>query len=86
MLYPVCPTCGRLLADIEVEFSEKYNKILAKGLHSPSGITMNDKKGGSKKDSEDKNEMDKLFNEYRIKKYCCKMRLISYFDHVKYII
>ena len=31
-------------------------------------------------------EMEKLFNEYHIKKYCCKMRLISYFDHVKYII
>jgi DNA-directed RNA polymerase subunit N (RpoN/RPB10) len=78
MLYPVCPTCGRLLADIEVEFTEKYNKL-----------THNDKKvGGSKKEVEDKTDKDveKLFNEYHIKKYCCKMRLISYFDHVKYII
>ena len=78
MLYPVCPTCGRLLADIEVEFTEKYNKL-----------TQYDKKvGGSKKEVEDKTDKDveKLFNEYHIKKYCCKMRLISYFDHIKYII
>ena len=27
MLYPVCPTCGHLLADIEVEFTDKYEKI-----------------------------------------------------------
>lgn len=92
MLYPVCPTCGHLLADIEVEFSDKYNKIIAKGEYAPSGATepktISKSGGGSKKELEDKTEkeMEKLFNEYHIKKYCCKMRLISYFDHVKYII
>jgi len=92
MLYPVCPTCGRLLADIEVEFSDKYNKIIAKGEYSHSGTTDNKiiskNTGGSKKELENKNEkeIEKLFNEYHIKKYCCKMRLITYFDHIKYII
>jgi formylmethanofuran dehydrogenase subunit B len=28
MLYPVCPTCGHLLADIEVDFTDKYNTII----------------------------------------------------------
>jgi hypothetical protein len=28
MLYPVCPTCAHLLADIEVEFTDKYNIII----------------------------------------------------------
>lgn len=69
MLYPVCPTCGHLLADIELEFTEKYNNIT------------------DSKDTEQKKdkEIEKLFNDVKIKKYCCKMRLISYFDHIKVI-
>ena len=78
MLYPVCPTCGRLLGDIEVEFTEKYNKLISNEFIV--------KKGGSAKDKDSEKEIEKLFNEYKIKKYCCKMRLISYFDHIKYII
>ena len=70
MLYPVCPTCGHLLADIEVEFTLKYNKIV------------NGKDSDEKKDK----DMEKLFSEFRINKYCCKMRLISYVDHIQVII
>ena len=69
MLYPVCPTCGHLLADIELEFTEKYNNITES------------KDAEQKKDK----EIEKLFNDVKIKKYCCKMRLISYFDHIKVI-
>jgi DNA-directed RNA polymerase subunit N (RpoN/RPB10) len=69
MLYPVCPTCGHLLADIELEFTEKYNNIV-------------DSKSDEKKKE---NDIQKLFNDVKIKKYCCKMRLISYFDHIKVI-
>ena len=70
MLYPVCPTCGHLLADIEVEFTDKYEKI------------------NESKDSDEKKgkEIEKLFIEVKIKKYCCKMRLISYFNHIKTIL
>jgi DNA-directed RNA polymerase subunit N (RpoN/RPB10) len=70
MLYPVCPTCGHLLADIEVEFTDKYEKI------------------NESKDSDDKKgkEIEKLFVEVKIKKYCCKMRLISYFNHIRTIL
>jgi len=69
MLYTICPTCGHLLADIELEFTEKYNNIT------------------ESKDAEQKKEkeIEKLFNDVKIKKYCCKMRLISYFDHIKVI-
>jgi DNA-directed RNA polymerase subunit N (RpoN/RPB10) len=69
MLYPVCPTCGHLLADIELEFTEKYNNIV-------------ESKGDEQKKEK---EILKLFNDVHIKKYCCKMRLISYFDHIKVI-
>ncbi len=70
MLYPICPTCGHLLADIELEFSDKYQKII------------------SSNDSDDKKEKDikKLFTDLKVHKYCCKMRLISYLDHIKIII
>lgn len=70
MLYPVCPTCGHLLADIEVEFTDKYEKI------------------NESKDSDEKKgkEIEKLFIEVKIKKYCCKMRLISYFNHIRTIL
>jgi hypothetical protein len=69
MLYTICPTCGHLLADIELEFTEKYNNIVES------------KDAEQKKDK----EIEKLFNDVKIKKYCCKMRLISYFDHIKVI-
>jgi DNA-directed RNA polymerase subunit N (RpoN/RPB10) len=70
MLYPVCPTCGHLLADIEIEFTDKYEKI------------------NESKDSDEKKgkEIEKLFVEVKIKKYCCKMRLISYFNHIRTIL
>ena len=70
MLYPVCPTCGHLLADIEVEFTDKYEKI------------------NESKDSDEKKgkEIEKLFVEVKINKYCCKMRLISYFNHIRTIL
>jgi DNA-directed RNA polymerase subunit N (RpoN/RPB10) len=66
MLYTVCPTCGHLLADIEVEFTIKYDKIT------------------NSNDDEEKKDKDiqKLFDDFKVKKYCCKMRLISYFDHI----
>jgi len=66
MLYPVCPTCGHLLADTELEFTEKYNKIT------------DSKETEANKDK----AIQKLFSDLKIKKYCCKMRLISYFDHI----
>jgi DNA-directed RNA polymerase subunit N (RpoN/RPB10) len=70
MLYTICPTCGHLLADIEIEFSEKYNKI----------VDNNDKD-----DKKDK-DIKKLFHDLRVHKYCCRMRLISYLDHIKIIV
>jgi len=59
-----------MLADVELEFTEKYNKII------------NNKDFDEKKDK----EVEKLFTEFKIIKYCCRMRLISYFDHIKAII
>jgi DNA-directed RNA polymerase subunit N (RpoN/RPB10) len=69
MLYPVCPTCGHLLADIEVEFTDKYNLII----------------NGKAEEEKKEKDITKLFEEYKVKKYCCKMRLITYFEHINHI-
>ena len=66
MLYPVCPTCGFLLADKELKFKEKLKNI--------------------DKDDNDKHNIKKIFNEMKIKRYCCRMRLITYIDLVDLII
>jgi DNA-directed RNA polymerase subunit N (RpoN/RPB10) len=71
MLYTICPTCGHLLADIELEFTDKYDKIV-------DNINMDDAKKTK--------EIEKLFSDLKVKKYCCKMRLISYFNHIKTIL
>ena len=70
MLYPVCPTCGHLLADIEVEFTDKYTLII------------------NSKNDEEKKQKDilKLFDEFKVKKHCCRMRLITYFEHILHVI
>jgi DNA-directed RNA polymerase subunit N (RpoN/RPB10) len=71
MSYVICPSCGHLLADIEIEFTDKYNKIVE-----------NKELDEKKKEK----EIEKLFEEFKVKKYCCRMRLISYFDPAKVII
>jgi DNA-directed RNA polymerase subunit N (RpoN/RPB10) len=70
MLYTICPTCGHLLADIEIEFSEKYQKII----------------NSSESDEKKEKDMKKIFIDFKVPKYCCRMRLISYLDHIKVII
>ena len=62
--YPVCPTCGRLLADKELIFKEQ--KII---------IENNDIS-----EEEKRKEYDKLWEMLKIPKdnLCCKMRLMTY--------
>jgi DNA-directed RNA polymerase subunit N (RpoN/RPB10) len=69
MLYPVCPTCGHLLADIEIDFTDKYNTII----------------NGKSEDEKKEKDIIKLFEENKVKKYCCRMRLITYFEHINHI-
>ena len=71
MLYPVCPTCGFLLADKEVEFEEELNNICT-----------NEKLDEKQKEI----EITKLIKKIGIERYCCKMRLISYVNQAKLII
>lgn len=62
--YPVCPTCGRLLADKEYYFKTQKEIIENKDLTQ----------------EEYKKEFDKLWNDLRIpiENMCCRMRLLTY--------
>jgi DNA-directed RNA polymerase subunit N (RpoN/RPB10) len=63
MLYPKCPTCGKLFADKQIEYEEK------------SDIINNDVSLSSK---EKKTAISKLIKELGFENYCCIQRIISY--------
>jgi DNA-directed RNA polymerase subunit N len=71
MLYPVCPTCQNLLADKQLKYEEELEKIC------------NDKKLN---DEQMQKKKEKLLDDLGIKRYCCRMRVISYLDQVKLIV
>lgn len=71
MLYMICPTCGHLFADKQIEFEEKSDKIA------------NDLKLTSKQKSE---KLGKLLDELGFKNYCCRMRIMGYIREEKIIV
>jgi DNA-directed RNA polymerase subunit N (RpoN/RPB10) len=71
MLYPKCPTCGFLFADIELKYENEMDKI-CKNPNLTSG--------------EKEKKKIELVKSLKIDRYCCKMRLISYVDLIKLLI
>lgn len=71
MLYPVCPTCGFLLADKELEYIKQINKLCES---KENNETIKD------------DDVKKILNNLNINKYCCRLRLTTYVDLVKTII
>jgi DNA-directed RNA polymerase subunit N (RpoN/RPB10) len=67
----ICPTCGHLLADKQLEFENKSDKIA------------NDTKLSPKEKSE---LISKLLDELGFKKYCCRMRVMSYIREEKILV
>lgn len=81
MLYPVCPSCGTILSNIQLPYKrdihnlcEKYNidiEVLSRG------IVQNDKFTKEKED---------ILRKYiDVNRYCCSMRLTNFSDLVKII-
>jgi len=81
MLYPVCPTCGNILSNLQIPYQndlrrlcEKYNidiELMSRG------IVNND---------EFNKEKEKILDKYTYKdKYCCKMRLTNFSDLVRLV-
>jgi len=70
MLYLTCPTCGYCLGNKQLQLEEQKRKI----CENPELST------------EDKEQMiKKAINDLKLRRYCCKMRFISYIDQVQII-
>lgn len=81
MIYPICPTCGALLSNVQLpyckellELSEKYDvdlELLSRGIVEIEEFNK---------------EKENLINKYTDPQmYCCKMRLSNFVEIVKLI-
>lgn len=75
MLPTRCFTCGHVLANLELEFESKIQEI-------DNDIKLNDEQKAEAK----RNVINKLLPDRWTKRYCCRMRLLSYVDLIKVVI
>ena len=68
MLYNTCPTCGFFLGNITKSFESEKDKIC------------NDPK---LTDEEIEEKIKTLIMKQKVRRYCCRMRLMTYKDIVK---
>jgi len=66
-----CPTCGFFIGQKTEEYDTKKNEICANPKLS-------------KKDKEE--QISKLLNSLNLRRYCCKMRIMTYKDMVHEIL
>ena len=71
MLYIVCPTCGYFLGQKMIYFETEKEKI----CNNPTLC------------NEERDELiSKLILSLKLRRYCCKMRILTYKDLIKDII
>lgn len=68
MLYQTCPTCGFFLGNITKKFEDEKDKI----CNDPN-LTQ----------SEIEEKIQKLIMSVKVKRYCCRMRIMTYKDLVQ---
>jgi DNA-directed RNA polymerase subunit N (RpoN/RPB10) len=69
MKYLICPTCGKVLGDIEIEYEIKSNEIMMSMLSEQDKII----------------KKKELIESMGINRYCCKMRIFTQIDPYKII-
>jgi DNA-directed RNA polymerase subunit N (RpoN/RPB10) len=69
MKYVVCPTCGKVLADIEIDYEIKSIEIMTSSLSEKEKIV----------------KRRELIEGMGVKRYCCKMRVFTQVDPYKVI-
>jgi DNA-directed RNA polymerase subunit N (RpoN/RPB10) len=69
MKYVICPTCGKVLGDIEIEYEVKSNEIMMSNISEQEKVV----------------RKRELVEGMGIKRYCCKMRLFTQIDPYKII-
>ena len=71
MLYARCPTCGKSLSQYVIPYEEELSKI----CDNPSLSKLEKDK-----------EKSKLINNLGFKRYCCKMRMLTFIDSINIIL
>lgn len=71
MIYIVCPTCGFFLGSNAIEYDKKKAEICANSKLSEEEQTA---------------EIQKLLKSLKIRRYCCRMRIMTAKDIVQDII
>lgn len=71
MIYSTCPTCGFFIGNIVNEYEENKEKICLNTELS---------------DEEMKKEISTLLKNLKVRRYCCRMRIMTCKDLVKEII
>jgi DNA-directed RNA polymerase subunit N (RpoN/RPB10) len=69
MKYLVCPTCGKVLGDVEIDYDQKSNEIMMSNISEKEKII----------------KRKELIESMGIHRYCCKMRLFTQIDLYKII-
>lgn len=69
MKYNVCPTCGKVLGDLEIDYEIKCNEIMMLNISEQEKVIK-------------KKELIENMGVYR---YCCKMRIFTQIDPYKII-
>lgn len=69
MKYLICPTCGKVLGDIEIDYDEKSNEIMMSNISEQEKVV----------------KRKELIESMGIYRYCCKMRLFTQIDLYKII-
>jgi DNA-directed RNA polymerase subunit N (RpoN/RPB10) len=71
MIYIVCPTCGYFIGSLAIEFDKKKAEICAN-----TDLT----------EEQQADEIQKLLKGLKIRRYCCRMRIMTIKDIVQDII
>jgi len=69
MKYLVCPTCGKVLGDSEIEYETKSSEIMMLNIPEQEKIV----------------KKKELIENMGITRYCCKMRIFTQIDPYKII-
>ena len=69
MKYVVCPTCGKVLGDIEIDYDIKSYDIMISNISEQDKII----------------KRKNLIENMGIYRYCCKMRIFTQIDPYKII-
>lgn len=81
MLYPICPTCGAFLANVQIPYQRDIRALCEK-----YNLDLELMSRGSINDEKINKEKEEIINKYTDEdRYCCRMRLANFSDLVRIV-